>query len=143
MAVIKKKKAEVKEETTAKVEENTEKKVSKKAKEVKVDTSAKKDMAKATAHDFNVIISPIITEKSMANIQNFNQATFKVKANANKTQVKLAFERIFKVKATHVSIVNVRPSKTTRGGRYQGLIQGYKKAIITIKSGQAIDLFKE
>ncbi len=143
MAIIKKKKAEVKEETAAKVEEKTEKKVSKKAKEVKVDTSSKKDMAKATAHDFNVIISPIITEKSMANIQNLNQATFKVKANANKTQIKLAFERIFKVKATHVSIVNVRPSKTTRGGRYQGEIQGYKKAIITIKSGEAIDLFKE
>jgi len=145
MAIIKKKAAEVKpevKEEAAKVEEKVEKKA-KKAKEVKVDTSSKKDMAKATNADFSVIISPIITEKSMANIQNFNQATFKVKANANKTQVKHAFERIFKVKATHVSIVNVRPSKTTRGGRYQGKIQGYKKAIITIKSGQAIDLFKE
>jgi len=143
MAIIKKKKAEEVKTETAKVEEKVEKKATKKAKEVKVDTSSKKDMAKATAADFSVIISPIITEKSMANIQNFNQATFKVKANANKTQVKHAFERIFKVKATHVSIVNVRPSTTTRGGRYQGKIQGYKKAIITIRSGEAIDLFKE
>ncbi len=66
-----------------------------------------------------------------------------MKPNANKTNVKIAFERIFGVEATHVSIATVRAKKTSRGGRYQGKIQGYKKAIVTIKSGEAIDLFKE
>lgn len=135
-------------ETKVEVKKAEEKKpVEKKAKAekkdiVKVDT-ANKDIAKATVSDFNVILQPIITEKSMALIQNQNQATFKVRPDANKTQVKIAFERIFKVKAVHVSISNVLPKKTTRGGRYPGKIQGYKKAVVTIKSGEAIDLFKE
>ena len=137
---------EKKEAVKTAVKTSDKKPVEKKAKakktEVKVDTT-KKDIAKATHADFSVIISPIITEKSMAMIQNSNQATFKVKPTANKAEVKLAFERLFKVKAVHVSIVNVRAKDTTRGGRYQGKIQGYKKAIVTIKSGEAIDLFKE
>lgn len=128
-----------------------EKKATKKAastkkaekKEVVKATTATKAFAKANINDFGVIIGPVITEKSMAMIQNQNQATFKVKPSANKTQVKLAFERLFKVKATHVSISTVRAKTTTRGGRYQGKIQGYKKAVITIAEGQAIDLFKE
>ena len=137
-----KKEAAVKETKKAAPKKTEEKKAVKAKKEVKVDTT-KKDIAKATSNDFSVIISPIVTEKSMAMIQNSNQATFKVKPTANKAEVKLAFERLFKVKAVHVSIVNVRAKSTTRGGRYQGKIQGYKKAIITIKSGEAIDLFKE
>jgi len=134
-----KKVAEVKEEVkeTKKTAKKEEKKTVIKA------STAKKDLAKPTLNDFNVIICPIITEKSMAMIQNQNQATFKVKDNANKTQVKIAFERLFGVKATHVSISTVRAKATTRGGRYQGKIQGYKKAIVTIASGEAIDLFKE
>ena len=141
-----KKVAEVKEVKETKPAKKATKKVAKKTEEkkevVKANTS-NKDIAKANSCDFSVIINPIITEKSMAMIQNQNQATFKVKMSANKTQVKLAFERLFKVKATHVSIVTVRPKDTTRGGRYPGKIQGYKKAIITIAQGQAIDLFKE
>ncbi|MCQ2795379.1 MAG: 50S ribosomal protein L23 [Bacilli bacterium] len=135
---------EVKKEAAPKKAEvkPVEKKAKAKKTEVKVDTT-KKDIAKATHTDFSVILNPIITEKSMAMIQNSNQATFKVKPSANKAEVKLAFERLFKVKAVHVSIVNVRAKSTSRGGRYQGKIQGYKKAIITIKSGEAIDLFKE
>ena len=138
-----KKEAAVKEEKKAAPKKAEEKKPAKvKKAEVKVDTT-KKDIAKATHADFSVILNPIITEKSMAMIQNSNQATFKVDPRANKAQVKLAFERLFKVKATHVSIINVRAKETTRGGRYPGKIQGYKKAVITIKSGEAIDLFKE
>ncbi|MCQ2787046.1 MAG: 50S ribosomal protein L23 [Bacilli bacterium] len=141
-----KKVAATKEEKKAAPKKTEAKPVEKKAKakktEVKVDTT-KQDIAKATHADFSVILNPIITEKSMAMIQNSNQATFKVKPTANKAEVKLAFERLFKVKAVHVSIVNVRAKSTSRGGRYQGKIQGYKKAIVTIKSGEAIDLFKE
>ena len=98
---------------------------------------------KATERDFAVIVKPVITEKSMALMQNENKVTLKVLPDANKTEVKLAFERIFQVKVVDVKISNVRTKLTTRGTRYQGKISGYKKAIVTIAEGEAIDLFKE
>ena len=98
---------------------------------------------KPTERDFAVIVKPIITEKSMAEMQNSNKVTVKVAADANKTEVKLAFERIFQVKVTDVTISNVRSKVTTRGTRYTGKISGYKKAVVTVAEGEAIDLFKE
>lgn len=111
-----------------------------KSKKVK---KVEKVMTRATIQDFDTIISPLITEKTMALMQEQNKATFKVHPNANRTQVKIAFERIFNVKATDIKIVNVMPQKTTRGGRYQGTIPGFKKAIITVAEGEALDLFKD
>ena len=98
---------------------------------------------KATEKDYAVIVKPIITEKTMFLMQNENKVTLKVLASANKTEVKLAFERIFQVKVTKVTISNVKTKLTTRGTRYQGKISGYKKAVVTIAEGEAIDLFKE
>lgn len=103
----------------------------------------KASFQKPTEKDFAVILKPVITEKSMAEMQNKNKVTLKVAPTSNKTEVKLAFERIFQVKVVDVRIVNVKPKATTRGTRYQGHIQGYKKAIVTIASGEAIDLFRE
>ncbi len=103
----------------------------------------KSSFQKPTERDFAVLLKPVITEKSMAGMQNNNKVTMKVAKDANKTEVKLAFERIFQVKVVDVRIVNVHEKATTRGTRYQGKIQGYKKAIVTIKEGEAIDLFKE
>ena len=99
--------------------------------------------AKATVQDFETILRPVITEKTMALMQDKNQATFEVVGSANRTQVKLAFERVFGVKATEVRILNVLPQSTRRGGRYEGKISGYKKAIVTVATGEALDLFKE
>ena len=98
---------------------------------------------KATERDFAVIVKPVITEKSMALMQDENKVTLKVLPDANKTEVKLAFERIFQVKVLDVTISNVKTKLTTRGTRYQGKISGYKKAVVTIADGEAIDLFKE
>ena len=109
----------------------------------KVEAPAKAGFPKATEKDFSVIIKPVITEKSMADMQNNNKVTVRVAPTSNRTEVKLAFERIFQVKVVDVRIVNVHEKATTRGTRYQGKIQGYKKAIVTIKEGEAIDLFKE
>jgi large subunit ribosomal protein L23 len=103
----------------------------------------KSSFQKPTERDFAVILKPVITEKSMAGMQNSNKVTVKVAPTSNKTEVKLAFERIFQVKVVDVRIVNVKPKATTRGTRYHGHIQGYKKAIVTIASGEAIDLFRE
>ena len=103
----------------------------------------KTSFQKATERDYAVILKPVITEKSMAGMQNSNKVTLKVAKDANKTEVKLAFERIFQVKVIDVRIANVKAKATTRGTRYHGFIQGYKKAIVTIASGEAIDLFRE
>ena len=98
---------------------------------------------KATEKDFNVIVKPLITEKSMSLMQSENKVTVKVLDSANKTEIKLAFERIFQVKVTDVKVLNQRAKETTRGTRYQGRISGFKKAVVTVAEGEAIDLFKE
>lgn len=102
-----------------------------------------KAFPKATEKDFEVIVKPIITEKAMDLMQNQNKVTVKVNPNSTKTEIKLAFERIFQVKVVDVKVVNVNAKETTRGTRYKGSISGFKKAIVTVASGEAIDLFKE
>ena len=98
---------------------------------------------RATVHDFDVIVEPVITEKTMSLMQEQNKVTVRVSGKANRADVKKAFEKVFGVKVTQVNIVNVPAKQTTRGGRYKGTISGFKKAVITVKEGQAIDLFKE
>lgn len=98
---------------------------------------------RATISDFDIIIEPLITEKSMSLSQEANKATFIVKKGANKIAIKKAIEHIYNVHVTGVQTVNVPSKVTTRGGRYKGTLSGFKKAIVTIKDGEAIDLFKE
>ena len=114
--------------------------MAKKTEESKV---IKHNFSKPTERDFAVIKQPRITEKTMSLMQDQNKVTVEVAPDANKTEVKLAFERIFQVKVTDVKISNVRAKSTTRGTRYKGSISGYKKAIVTINEGEAIDLFKD
>ena len=114
--------------------------MAKKTEESKV---IKHNFSKPTERDFAVIKQPRITEKTMSLMQDQNKVTVEVAEDANKTEVKLAFERIFQVKVTDVKISNVRAKSTTRGTRYHGVISGYKKAIVTIAEGEAIDLFKD
>jgi len=109
----------------------------------KAEVKDTKKLSKATVHDLDVIIEPVLTEKTMQLMQEQNKVTLKVRKDANKVEVKKAFERVFGVKATAVNMSHVRSTKTTRGGRYQGVIPGYKKAIVTVAEGEALDLFKE
>ena len=106
-------------------------------------TEEAKRFPKATMKDFEVILEPVITEKTMSLMQEENKVTVKVLKSANKVEIKLAFERIFQVKVTDVKVVNVRAKELTRGTRYKGTLAGYKKAVVTIAEGEAIDLFKE
>ena len=106
-------------------------------------TEAANRFPKATEKDFTVIVKPLITEKTMALMQNENKVTVKVLDSANKTEIKLAFERIFQVNVTDVKVLNQRAKETTRGTRYAGSISGFKKAVVTVAEGEAIDLFKE
>ena len=89
-------------------------------------------------HLFDKIISPIVTEKS-TNISEQNKIVFKVPTKANKTNLKKNIEKIFKVNVTKVNIINKKNRiKITRGKKIK--VKGYKKAIVTLKKGQNIDL---
>ena len=89
-------------------------------------------------HLFDKIISPHITEKS-TNLSEYNKIIFKVPRKANKKNLKKNIEKIFKVNVTKINIINKQNrSKITRGKKVK--VKGYKKAIITLKKGQSIDL---
>ena len=85
-----------------------------------------------------IIKAPVITEKSMADKEN-GKYTFKVDPRANKIEIKNAIEKIFNVKVTSIRTLNVKPKKR-RVGRYTGLTNRTKKAIVTLAEGQTIDL---
>jgi len=89
-------------------------------------------------HLYDTILSPVVTEKS-TNLSEQNKIIFKVSNKLNKTILKKNIEKIFKVNVIKVNIINKQPrKKITRGKKVK--IQGYKKAIITLKKGQNIDL---
>jgi len=89
-------------------------------------------------HLYDKIISPLLTEKS-TNLSGLNKIVFKVHKNANKKNIKSNIEKIFKVNVTKVNIINKQNrTKLTRGRKVK--ISGFKKAIITLKKGQSIDL---
>ena len=89
-------------------------------------------------HLFDKIISPLVTEKS-TNLSEQNKVTFKVNAKANKKNLKTNIEKIFKVNVIKVNIINKQNrTKITRGKKIK--VSGFKKAIITLKKGQSIDL---
>ena len=89
-------------------------------------------------HLYDKIISPLVTEKS-TNLSDQNKISFKVHNKATKKTLKNNIEKIFKVNVTKVNIINKKARiKTTRGKKVR--VKGYKKAIITLKKGQNIDL---
>tara|TARA_Y100000590_G_scaffold377754_1_gene444211 strand:+ start:1702 stop:1998 length:297 start_codon:yes stop_codon:yes gene_type:complete len=87
---------------------------------------------------YDNIISPIVTEKS-THQSDQNKIVFKVNKNFNKKLIKKNIEKIFKVEVTKVNIVNKKAKvKSTRGKKVR--VPGFKKAIVTLKKGQNIDL---
>ena len=85
-----------------------------------------------------IIKAPVITEKSQNAMQN-GQYTFKVDPRANKTEIKIAIEKLFNVKVVKISTVNEQ-TKKKRVGRYTGLTNRSKKAIVTLAEGNAIEI---
>ena len=86
----------------------------------------------------DTIISPTITEKATS-LSEFNKVVFKVRSNASKSIIKKNIEKIFKVNVIKINIINKQlREKITRGRKIK--VTGYKKAIITLKKGQNIDL---
>jgi|TARA_B100000902_G_scaffold7829_1_gene9945 large subunit ribosomal protein L23 len=89
-------------------------------------------------HLYDKILSPLVTEKS-TNLSDQNKIVFKVPMSANKKNLKLNIEKIFKVNVTKINIINKKNRlKLTRGKKIK--VSGFKKAIITLKKGQSIDL---
>ena len=86
----------------------------------------------------NTIISPNITEKSTS-LSEFNKIVFKVQKNASKNSIKKSIEKIFKVNVVKINTINLK-GKTKIVKNKKAFKPGYKKAIITLKKGQSIDL---
>ena len=95
----------------------------------------------------NIIINPILTEKSSFTMENLNKYIFKVAVNSNKLEIKTAIEKRFNVKILKVSTMNYKgktKNSTIRSGghvlRTSGRRRNWKKAIVTLKDGHKIDL---
>ena len=89
-------------------------------------------------HLFDKVLSPLVTEKTTI-LSEQNKIIFKVPTRANKKNLKTNIEKIFKVNVTKINIINKQNrTKLTRGKKVK--VSGFKKAIITLKKGQSIDL---
>lgn len=87
----------------------------------------------------DIIIAPVITEKSAQLASDGKTYVFKVAKSANKIQIADAIESAFNVKVASVRTLNTK-AKDKRVGRYTGKTQTYKKAIVTLADGYAIEI---
>lgn len=88
-----------------------------------------------------IIIHPLITEKMSALQETQNKVAFIVAPNANKIEIRKAVEDKFNVKVQKVATINMN-GKLKRLGRFQGRRSSWKKAIVTLREGFAIDFFE-
>ena len=89
-------------------------------------------------HYLDTIISPTITEKATS-LSEFNKIVFKVHEGASKNSIKKNIEKIFKVNVVKINTINLK-GKTKMVRNKKAYKSGYKKAIVTLKKGQSIDL---
>ena len=89
----------------------------------------------------DIIISPLISEKTMKLMEENNAYTFKVAKKANKIQIRQAIEKIFNVKVVKVNTMNMK-GKRKRLGFTEGKRPDWKKAIIRLDDGDSIEIFE-
>ena len=89
---------------------------------------------------YDIIIKPIVTEKSMMAMEE-NKYTFKVRKDSNKTEIKKAIEELFNVDVVKVNTMNVK-GKVKRLGKNEGKRADWKKAIVKLAPGSKIELFE-
>ncbi len=92
------------------------------------------------AHSYQIILRPIITEKGGL-LEKYGQYFFRVAKDANKVEIKKAVEKLYKVGVDRVNVISV-PSKFRRVGEHEGEKSGFKKAIVTLKKGDKIEIAK-
>lgn len=89
-----------------------------------------------------IVHRALVSEKGTLRREAHNQYFFEVATSANKIEIKDAVQRIF-----NVNVLNVRtmmmPGKNKRMGRYSGVTPSWKRAVVTLKQGQTIELFEE
>lgn len=90
---------------------------------------------------YEIIRRPLFTEKAMNLKEGENKVVVEVHPKANKVQIKKAFEECFKVKVEKVAVINIKP-KTKRVGLYTTKTKRAKKAIVTLKKGEKLDLIE-
>lgn len=93
----------------------------------------------------DILVRPVLTEKVNSQMEKADRYTFVVDKKANKLEVKKAIEEFYgvKVEAVNTMIVPAKAkSRFTKAGMMKGRKSGYKKAIITLASGESIDLFQ-
>ena len=91
-------------------------------------------------HPTEVLLAPVVSEKSYSLIENRNYS-FRVHPDAHKTQIRQAVEELFSVHVERVNVIQVR-SKPKRRGLVKGRKPGWKKAIVQIKAGESIEIFE-
>jgi large subunit ribosomal protein L23 len=87
----------------------------------------------------DILLAPVVSEKSYGLLEE-RQYTFEVRPDANKTQIKIAVEKVFNVKVTDVNTLN-RPGKRKRTRFGYGTRKAIKRAIVTLRDGDRIDVF--
>jgi len=90
---------------------------------------------------YRTVVRPIMTEKTSAAYQDRQEYTFQVAPDANKTAIRAAIEKLFGVTVTGVQTMNCR-GKARRVGQSIGKRANWKKAIVTLKQGDTIDIFE-
>ena len=95
-------------------------------------------MSPVDTRHYDVIVSPVITEKATA-LSEHNKVVFRVRKDATKPQIKAAVEKLFDVKVTGVNTL-VRKGKTKRFRGTVGTQSDVKRAIVTLAEGQSIDI---
>jgi len=90
---------------------------------------------------YQVLVRPILTEKSGFQADNLSKYTFEVDGRATRADVKRAVEKAFEVSVTKVNMMLV-PGKTRRWGRRVGVSSNWKKAVVTLAEGDSIQLFE-
>jgi len=90
---------------------------------------------------YDIIKSPLITEKTTIQKEASNQVSFKISRKTNRVEVKMAVENIFNVKVAGVRTMRVK-GKTKQRGRIIGKRKDWKKAIVTLMPGERIDFFE-
>lgn len=90
---------------------------------------------------YDIIIRPLLSEKGSRIKESANQYLFEVRMDANKVEIRQAVEKLFNVSVEKVNTLRV-PGKWKRQGRSVGRSVGWKKAIVTLKAGQTLELFE-
>ena len=91
-------------------------------------------------HPNQVLLAPVVSEKSYSLITD-RKYTFRVHADAHKTQIRQAVEELFDVHVERVNIIKVQ-AKPKRRGLFKGTRQGWKKAIVQVREGETIEIFE-